>query len=1473
MLSWRRIIVVLCLLGFFAGLQAQRRVTCESYSVEDGLPQNSVSDMVRDKEGFVWFATRDGLCRFDGYSFLNYKASSKQIGRSVSNQFERLLSDEQGFIWVLNDIGQVLRFNPPLETFEIVPSIAENKGDNYLTVKRMERLLDGNVWLTGYSNGCVRITTDSTSNLSSTFFCTHREEKTGHSVHSLYCDADKRVWIMTDNGIALIQPGTDDPAGYFLHSSDSVPTPVFAMTELEGELVASASNGMLFRYDKNLHRFSEFGLGSNNDMNNIIAIAKHTCFVSTSNAGFFVVDLSTGEKKYQGTPCGRHLTGISASWKDANGDVWFKAEGYVGYFCYDVKQENCLYYPFLYQGPLATDKFSNSLHFFSFLDDRDGLWLLPKVKGNAQSTPSNRPYFKDDASGKQLYPKVVHRSFADTMGVVWFASSNRGLMKSVVSDSYFSFSQCENSSEYTESNDLLALMEDASGRLWISSQDGCVRLFGADSTFLGFLSVDGSIQRENRCFDDVHSIYQDRSGRVWLGAERYVYRLTPAGKSFLVRRYPLTNNSRDRNLYPVMDILEDSHLRIWLATKDGGLMLIEDPNATNVSVVDRTNRLKGNYPPSVLLTRCLLEDSYGNIWLGSNEGITTFSNEFEKPEDIKFFFYNSENSNLDNSCIYDIYQDSDGLMWFASFGGGLFQNRSAFYLGDTPDFISYSKSNKRFPSDLLLGIQEAEDGSLWVAAEDMIVRFDRKERVAEPFGKIRGVDNVAFAERAILKMKSGRMIVGSSSGFYSFSPNKMEQPLFVPQIVFTRFLLSNKVAQVGAAGSPLQKTVNNISELVLESDQKDFSIEYAALDFRNASFIQYAYKLDHFEDDWNYVGDKRVASYTNLPKGEYTFRVRSTNSEGLWLTNDRVLKVIVLPSFWETGWAIALYVFCGLLLAGVILYVLFSFYRLRSRMALDREMSALKLQFFTDVSHELRTPLTLIAAPLDNVLANGQLQERDKEQLEVVRTNANRMLRLMNQILDFRKIQNNKMRLRVERTRLGEFVASCSSNFLKIAENREVRFSISDNTNGATFWVDRDKIDTVIFNLLSNSFKFTPSGKAVAVSIFLENGECVIRVKDEGCGMPKNKIPVIFERFTTLQAYSLTRQAGTGIGLSLVKEIVDMHKATISVDSELNVGSTFEVRIKPGTDHFDDHSDIIICDDELPANTHTEGGVELSAPSQLTLLVVEDNEQLREFLVSILSKRFNVIEAPNGKVGLEVALREMPDFILTDIMMPEMDGVEMTRTIRENTKVSHIPVVLLTAKTDMQSKLECLRIGANDYITKPFSMAYLEARIDNILEERQKWQERYRRELMGSVQDAGGNGFRMSPDYAIGEEETSPIMDQAQSADDAFMKEVVSLIEKNLDNPQFSVDDIQDALKVSRWHLLSKVKVLLGITPNELIRETRLSAAAQLIRSGKYSMTQVAYMIGMTDSRYFSRCFKQKFGVTPTEYKEASEKA
>jgi len=1464
----RHIFIFILLFEFIGSLNAQYQIISETYSVENGLSQNSVTDMLKDDDGFLWFTTKDGLSRFDGYNFKNYKASSKELKRSISNEFRQILKDDYGFLWVVNYMGQAFRFDPRSETFQLYPSADENRGDNYISVKRLIKIPSGEIWMMSHGNGCIRAVTDTTDfSVRLTLFCTQNQQKTGHEVRSIYQDRDQRMWLFTERGIAVVSKDEEEPSGYYLtEEEDSIrQNSLFASMETNEELLVVGSGGRLFRYNNAKKRFTVFQLPVVSNLNNILALNDSVCFISSDSNGFFLLNHKTNKFRHflSGKVKEMLSDAIEDSWKDARGDIWMKPASVFGFVRYNLKEDKLYYMPFrYYQEDFSSFSQSQKSPFFlSFKDDGDKIWLMPSVSGKAwydDAYIGSKPRFnREDAKGS-IFPSVVYKSLPDTAGVFWMTTHYGGIRKYVSLNSSFRFTQFKSISEYTEANDILALFEDDKQRLWISTQDNRVRIYGKEGQLLGFLNKRGEITKTESDFANVLFIYQDRKGIFWLGGNPGLFKLTPGSResvTFTVQSYA---SSKAGEFSPVSliinDVLEDSRGRIWLTTQDGGLQLLDESEG-KVRFIHKNNLFKNNYPPAVLLTRCLFEDTNGNIWVGSSEGITVFSNEFERPEHIKFFFYNPENTDLVNSSISDIYQDKEGIMWFASFGGGLFRTSTSFYLGETPDFISYNRENKRFPSDLALGIQEDDEGFLWVVTEEAIVKFDKKNATAEMFGKTSGLDQVGFSQQAIVKKQSGEFIVGASSGFYSFYPDRIIQTEYKPNVVLTRFLLFNKEVELGGKNSPLQTTINTTEEIILTHNQSVFSIEYAALDYRNPAHIQYAYKLDNFEENWNYVGMQRVASYTNLPKGTYYFRVKSTDSEGIWFDNDKVLKVTILPSFWETGWAYFLYVLAVLLVIGTVITVFVVFYKLRSQMELEQKMATMKLQFFTDVSHELRTPLTLINAPLENVLENGNLSKQDKEQLEVVHTNTNRMLRLMNQILDFRKIQSNKMRLRVEKTKLGDFVMACGANFRKIAENRNIDFRMEDNTGGAFFWVDRDKIDTLIFNLLSNAFKFTESGKTIEVSVSLDNGDAVIRVKDEGCGIPKNTLSVIFERFNTVYSLSLTKQTGTGIGLSLVKEIVDLHKATVSVSSEEGTGSVFEVRLKPGVTHLEESSDVVICDEDSPEEHKEQEHLSTEKNREIpTILVVEDNDELRSFLVSVLSKKFNVLEAPNGEAGWERTLQEMPDFVITDIMMPELDGIEYTRRVRGNERTSHIPVILLTAKTDMESKLECLKIGANDYITKPFSMAYLETRVENILEERKKWQDKYRNDLLKTKS--------FVTDKAV-----EPPAPKPETQDDVLMRKLVEYIEKHMDNGELTLDDVLDELKMSRWHLTTKIKALVGLTPNEFIRELRLSRAAKLIEEGEYNMTQITYMIGMTDSRYFSRSFKQKFGVTPTEYK------
>ena len=651
-------------------------------------------------------------------------------------------------------------------------------------------------------------------------------------------------------------------------------------------------------------------------------------------------------------------------------------------------------------------------------------------------------------------------------------------------------------------------------------------------------------------------------------------------------------------------------------------------------------------------------------------------------------------------------------------------------------------------------------------------------------------------------------------------------------------------------------------------------------------------------------------TYTNLPKGDYIFRVRSTNSDGVWVDNERILNITILPSFWETPLAYVLYVCFVLLIIFVAVYILFTIYRLKHEVSVEQQISDIKLRFFTNISHELRTPLTLIAGPVEQVLKNDKLPADAREQLVVVERNTNRMLRLVNQILDFRKIQNKKMKMQVQRVDIVPFVRKVMDNFEAVAEEHRIDFLFQTEKDHLYLWVDADKLEKIVFNLLSNAFKYTPNGKMITMFIREDENTVSIGVQDQGIGIAENKKKSLFVRFENLVDKNLFNQASTGIGLSLVKELVEMHKATISVDSRLGEGSCFKVDFLKGKEHYDKETEFILEDAEAPvrmgqvvdiANSSIQSETLIPDDSEKIeavyeedaakeenskelMLLVEDNQELREFLRSIFSPMYRVVEAADGREGANKALKYLPDIIISDVMMPEKDGIEMTRELRADMTTSHIPIILLTAKTTIESKLEGLEYGADDYITKPFSATYLQARVENLLMQRKKLQSFYRDSLM-HINMSVTSGELVASTKAMAEEEKKIVSEreeeqtQLQSQqqptipdmspnDRKFMDKLVELMEQNMDNGDLVVDDLLRELAVSRSVFFKKLKTLTGLAPIEFIKEIRIKRATQLIETGEFNMTQISYMVGINDPRYFSKCFKAQVGMTPTEYKE-----
>jgi signal transduction histidine kinase/CheY-like chemotaxis protein/AraC-like DNA-binding protein len=910
--------------------------------------------------------------------------------------------------------------------------------------------------------------------------------------------------------------------------------------------------------------------------------------------------------------------------------------------------------------------------------------------------------------------------------------------------------------------------------------------------------------------------------------------------------YSLSND----NIY---HLHEDGKGRIWVATYGGGINYIDAGRNGKTLFINHRNNLKG-YPINICFkVRLITSGPNDNLLVGTTNGLVVFNNDFVDPENISFNHYaftpGNKNS-LSNNDVHSILVTKKHDIYVATFGGGL--NHMTLDANNTPSFNAFTTYNG-LPSDVLLSILEDGQGHLWVTTENGLSKFDPQTGYFENYDERNFGAKVLFSESTSISDNAGNLWFGSDMGFIVFQPADIHKSKFTPNIVLTELSLFNKQIFPAPTGSVLTKHIDNTEELVLTHKQNVFSITYAALDMKYTDKVAYSIKLEGFDEDWKYMHKQRNATYTNLPHGKYVLRIKSTNSDGVWVDNERTIKINVLPSFWVTGWAYIIYFIGFIIIIGVSGYILFVIYHLKNSVAIEHQLTELKLRFFTDISHELRTPLTLIAAPVEHMLQQDDLPQKTKDELKLVQRNTDRMLRLINQILDFVKIQNRKMDLRVEEIEIGQAVAKIMENFKSLANDHKIEFTLDDQTNNEVVYLDMDKFEKIVFNLLSNAFKFTNPGKSIKAILENKKDSVILRVKDSGVGISENRRKALFERFESFLDRNIFNQPSTGIGLSLVKQLVDMHKARIEVDSKVGEGTVFSIEFFKGIGHFDNETDIIVpenmesqpikplCDDNETDNDEV---------TDTTVLVVEDNDEMRQFLRNILGKHYRVLDAPNGKEGLEIATTQIPDLIISDVMMQGIDGIELTRKLRSELHTSHIPIILLTAKTSIDSKLEGLETGADDYITKPFSTTYLLARIENLLEQRQKLQALYRSQL------------------GVKPIEVNPSQPQIHSYDQKFLDDLTALMEKNMDNGNLVVDDLVSEMGVSRSVFFKKLKTLTGLAPIEFIKEMRVKRAAQLMTSGQYNMTQISYMVGINDPRYFSKCFKQFFGLTPTEYKD-----
>lgn len=1461
-------IILFILYTSLLGAAAQWRCSFTHYSSEEGLSQNSIMKIIEDSKGYMWFATWDGINKFDGYTFKTYKASEDNTIRLVNNRVDYIEEDPWGYIWVLTYDSKVYRFDPRTEVFQQV-LVADN--DIHLQVSSI-RIFRNHIWLLTEKEGAVRVTTDpDTHAISTEVYSIQSGLFPAMVIHSIYSDQEDNEWILSDNGIGMLRSDATQPVNYFTDVQTSKPRhkqEFFSFCEEANRIYFGSGKGRLWYYQKNNQSFHLLELNTTSDIIAIHSLSEKDLLIATRTDGFYTYDTASDQYTHYHSSTHRDLPGneIVSVYVDRQKEVWLNLANERGIthfnpFTKAIKQE------ILYVEDGSA--YRSQPECFIFEDVNDVLWVHPFNGGfSFFDREKNQliPFYNEPGKPDWRFSNKVHAAMSDRQGNLWMCTHSKGLEKISFIPERFELQSPFPLDYESLSNDVRSLFEDRHERLWMGLRDGKIRIYNREGEFQGCLTSEGTLSKTGEhSLGVAYHIYEDTKGTIWIATKgNGLYQVEENGNHYRLTQY----RSDPNNLYSLSDdniycVHEDKRGRLWIATFGGGLNYMERRTDGSVAFINHQNNLKGYPIDDCYRTRFVTSDSKGYIWVGTTSGALSFRADFAHPEELKFNHHvriPTDKQSLSNNDVYWIMESSDEKLYLATFGGGL-NKLLEVQEGGKALFNTYSMEDG-LPSDVLLSMQEDNQQNVWISTENGLSKFIPSEERADNYNDKSLNIRAGFNEASSVKTKSGSLIFGTSNGWLAFEPEKIAKSTFVPPISFTRLQINNEVMRPGRTGV-LQQILDETPQLVLSHKENIVTVQYAALDMKAPENINYAYILEGFDKEWSYVDKQRTVTYTNLPKGEYIFKVRSTNNDGVWVDNARGLPITILPSFWETPWAYALYV---LLILGVIfvaVYILFTIYRLKHEVEMEHQVSDIKLRFFTNISHELRTPLTLIAGPVEHILKTAELPADAREQLQLVEKNTDRMLRLVNQILDFRKIQNKKMKMKVQRVELDTFIRGIMHNFEALADEHDIDFIFESEKEALYLWADADHLEKILFNLLSNAFKFTPLGKMIRVYVQEDEKTISIGVQDQGIGIAAGKRESLFERFENLVDRNLFNQSSSGIGLSLVKELVEMHKATIAVDSVVNEGSTFEVTFPKGKEHFDASVEFILKDyafpekdentmtDELSLTAHKENEED---PSRGLMLLVEDNNELRLFLRSIFHSSFRIIEAKNGAEGTEKAISLLPDIIISDVMMPDKDGLELTKELRENLTTSHIPIILLTAKSTLESKLEGMEYGANDYITKPFSSAYLKARVENLLVQHKKLQELYLSNLMAPAKKDVN--------------ETSMPAGEMSPNDQKFIDKLVELMEANMDNGELVVEDLVTELAVSRSVFFKKLKALTGLAPIEFIKEMRVKRAAELIETGQYSISQVSYMVGINDPRYFSKCFKQRYGMTPTEYKE-----
>lgn len=1380
-----------CLLIFSSLASAQRpKINLEKLQflpVEGNLSEGTVTCIVQDYRGVLWFGTRFGLNRYNGVDFSIYEHDYNDSSSLSNSYINCLFEDSNQTLW----IGTVQGLN------------VYNRSDD--TFKRFQTDPDD---LNSLSN---------------------------NSIHTIFEDSKNNIWIGTENGLNKYNPQSksftrfvNDPDNPNSLSHNYIRT---IFEDSKGNICVGTYGGGLCKYNPGSNRF-------------------HTYTHKASD------------------PTSLSSNHVRVSLKDKSGNVWIGTKGGL-----NLLDEN--------GGDFQFKQFKQEINNINSLphniigsiaeDEQGNLWIGTENGGLSIYDKKTKRFYNhvhDPNNPNSLMHNSIWAIYRDNVGSMWLGILNKGINKWDKYQSKFDHFSIRSSSNALSNNNVTCFSEDDKGNLWIGTDGGGLNYFDRKTNQFDYYMFDPH-DINSLGSNAVTALTEDSEGQLWIGTwEGGLSRLNKkTGKIANFKHDPLDRSTISSN--NVFSLLEDRKGRLWIAAYEGGLDLYDK----------ETQTFKHYYHnPFDSLSLCdnkvfeLFEDSKGNLWVGTEgRGLSIMNLENDTPSFTHLRHNPEDPTSLGGDVIIHIMEDKNRNIWIGTFGGGLSK-----YDPKKATFKTYRKEHG-LPNNVVHSILEDDENNLWISTNAGISRFNIEEEIFRNYTKADGLQAQEFTRGSALKTKNGEFLFGGVNGFNAFFPEHIYDNPNIPPVYITGFRIYGKQVKPGTADSPLKRHISDTDQIVLNHDQSVFSFEVSALNYTQAAENKYAYKLEGYDKDWQYIGNRRNIYYTKVPQGDYTFKVKGSNNDNLWNEAGTSIQVKIHPPWYATWWAYGLYFIVGLVLLYLYQRNLIYRERLKSDLKMEhlevtkmQEVDQMKTNFFANISHEFRTPLTLILGPLKAMQA-GRFEGDLKSQLKMMIRNGERLLRLINQLLDLSKLEEGKMKLKASEIDIIGFSKPIVESFGMHAKSKEIKLNFSSPEKEVKVFLDPDKYEKILYNLLSNAIKFTSERGLINVSISTTNeaGEAnkghennqqwlLLRVSDNGEGLRAEDLNVIFNRFYQADNGTKADMKGTGIGLSLTRELVELHHGSISVESQVGIGTEFSVLIPLGSSHLNademvlnallselsdknisDYNDLGKIKSEKSPKNYLKPRTNLSK-----ILIIEDNDDLRNYLCGQLREHYNIIEATDGIVGLERAQQLLPELIISDVMMPGISGYELCKRLKKDDKTGHIPIILLTAKVSSEDQKEGLMIGADYYMTKPFDSEMLLLRINNIMESRERYE-----------------GFIESSNVLL-----TPKKVNLESSDEKFLKQALRCIEENMSNPEFGVEAFGEAMGISRMQLYRKLKVLTGSSANEFIKSMRMKRASQLLEIGDLNIAEVTYEVGFNDLKHFRACFKKEFGVNPSQF-------